>query len=184
MLAKRAGLWRPPHQPSLCTIPVANSLIDAPAPVPATCQRMRKQSSGLNKLIWHAPAAPAAANWGGGCTDASGNFRPPADQALRPVNPDANGHLDLTGYTEVPDYAFRGWCAQCPIARIHQRLHYHHRPNPHRRSNGAYVNTGSEFSGTAVNVKSVTFGPDMVRLGLRAFMGTSIQVLDLSLIHI
>ena len=29
-----------------------------------------------------------------------------------------------------------------------------------------------------MNVKSVTFGPDMVRLGTRAFMGTNIQVLD------
>ena len=29
-----------------------------------------------------------------------------------------------------------------------------------------------------MNVKSVTFGPDMVRLGLRAFMGTNIEVLD------
>ena len=62
--------------------------------------------SGLLLLL----AAPAAANpWGNGCTDASGNFNNPVNQALRPVNPDANGHLDLTGYIEVPNYAFRGW---------------------------------------------------------------------------
>eukprot|EP00966_Prymnesium_polylepis_P279329 6453342-Prymnesium_polylepis.1 len=58
MLAGSPGRCSPAHQPSSRTICAAN------APVPcvpsASCHRMRRQSSGLNRVIWHAPAAAEA----------------------------------------------------------------------------------------------------------------------------